>query len=99
MDERRVNKRIRFIKDVEVIGVGVRRCSDLSVGGLYLETVATFSVGNILNLRFKFQDTDEQPIAVKARVLYAHPGVGVGLGFVDLSPESQARLRKYLGQV
>ena len=43
--ERRIDKRGPFIKEVEVIGVGMHRCSDLGTGGLYLETVQLFPVG------------------------------------------------------
>jgi hypothetical protein len=83
--ERRRQKRIPFIKEVEVVGVATRRCSDLSVHGMYLETVHTFSDGTQVDLRFKLNDSDPAPIKVKARVLYRHEGVGVGLGFVNLS--------------
>jgi len=94
--ERRQNKRGPFIQEVEVIGLGIYRCSDLSVGGMYLETVQLFHVGTDLSLRFKINDGEVQPIAVQSRVIYAHEGVGIGLGFVDLKPADHARIVKFI---
>jgi hypothetical protein len=91
--DRRNNKRIMFIKDVEVLGLGFRRSSDLSTGGIYIETVSTFPVGSLLDLRFKLQETDDRVIQVQAKVLYEHVGMGIGLGFVNLSPEDQERIK------
>jgi len=95
-DERRKNKRIHFIKEVDVVGVGIRRCMDLSIGGMYLDTHEHFPAGTQLTLRFKLQNTDPQPIQVQARVLYVHEGVGIGVGFIDLKPEDQAKILKFI---
>ncbi|HTN42771.1 MAG TPA: PilZ domain-containing protein [Nitrospiria bacterium] len=95
-EERRKNKRIHFIKEVEVVGVGIRRCQDLSVGGMDLDTHEHFPAGTHLNLRFKLHDKDPQPIQILTRVLYVHDGVGIGLGFIDLKPEDQAKILKFV---
>jgi len=94
--ERRVHKRIHFIKEVQVVDVGMRRCSDLSIGGMYLETVVSLPAGSTIHLRFKLEDTDEHPLEVEARVLYSHESVGAGLSFVNLSKENQEKLRKFI---
>jgi len=96
--ERRINKRGPFIQEVEVIGLGIHRCSDLGTGGLYLETVQLFPVGTQLALRFKLSEGDAEPIMVQTRVIYVHEGVGIGLGFVDLKPDDHARILKYMEQ-
>ena len=97
-DERRTNKRITFINEVEVVGSGTQRCSDLSIGGMYLETVAVFPQGTLLDLQFKLSGSEERLIKVQARVLYQHPGVGVGLGFVNLSSMDREALVKFIDQ-
>jgi Tfp pilus assembly protein PilZ len=94
--ERRKTKRVPFVQEIEVVGVGMPRCSDIGTGGLYLETVQVFPVGTQLALRFKLHDTDEQPIEVQARVLYMHEGIGIGLGFVDLNSGDRARIVKFM---
>jgi hypothetical protein len=94
--DRRRQKRVHFVKEVEVIGVGVRRCSDLSTEGMYLETVHSVPVGTICDLQFKLNDSDPQPIKVQARVIYVHENVGMGLNFVNLKPEDLERLKQFI---
>jgi hypothetical protein len=94
--DRRKQKRIHFIKEVEVVGVGVRRCSDLSTDGMYLETVHSVPVGTLCDLQFKLSDTDPQPIKVQGRVIYVHDGVGMGLSFVNLKPEDSERIKQFV---
>ena len=96
--ERRSVKRISFIKEVLVVGVGVRRASDLGIGGMYIETISTFPVGSILNIRFKLDGDDPTPLDVQARVMYEHESVGIGLAFVDLPPEARMRIERFIGK-
>ena len=95
--ERRLNKRISFIKDMEV-GVGLRRSADLSLGGMYLETVTNFPIGSILDLRFKLQANDDHTIQAQAKVLYEHTGIGIGLCFVNLSSEDYEKINLFVEQ-
>lgn len=97
-DERRSSGRVPFDKEVEVVGVGVHRSSDISIGGMYLNTKQGFPMGNPITLRFKLQDADAMPIQIRARVLYTHKGIGVGLGFIDLNSEDLARIVKFIEQ-
>ena len=97
--DRRRQKRIHFIKEVEVTGVGVRRCSDLSTDGMYIETVHSVPVGSICDLQFKLHDSDEHLIKVQASVIYVHQGVGMGLSFVNLKPEDLERIKKFVDNV
>jgi c-di-GMP-binding flagellar brake protein YcgR len=94
----RQHKRVSYVNEVEVVDLGTFRCSDLSLGGMYLETVNSFPVGDAVTVRFKLRHTDEQPIRIKARVLYAHEGVGVGLTFVELNPHDREALEKFIDQ-
>jgi c-di-GMP-binding flagellar brake protein YcgR len=89
-------KRVSFIQDVEVLGIGHQRCSDLSVGGLYLETVHTFPAGSVVSLRFKLQESDELVITVRAKVVYVHEGMGLGLSFVDLHPLYREKIDNFI---
>ncbi len=94
--ERRIHKRVPFIKEVEVVDVGMRRCTDLSIGGLYLDTVMSLPTGTLVRLRFKINDADEQPMEIEARVLYSQDHIGAGLSFLNLSKENQEKLQKFV---
>lgn len=91
-NERRSGDRAFFCNEVEVVGYGPRRSSDLSVGGMFLETIASYPIGTVLTLRFKLAENDGAPISVQARVLYAANGIGVGVEFLDLKPQDRARI-------
>jgi c-di-GMP-binding flagellar brake protein YcgR len=96
--ERRKDRRVPFIKEIEVIGVGIHRSADISIGGLYLDTHHVFPLGSQIGIRFKLNDADEQVIQVQTRVLYIHQSVGIGLGFVDIKPDDLARIVKFVEQ-
>jgi len=93
-DEKRSNKRVSFTKDIEVIGWGKYPCMKLSCAGMYLEMKNALPVGSLVDIRFKPNDSDAEPVQVQARVLYVHKGTGVGFGFVDLQPEYRKKILK-----
>jgi PilZ domain len=70
------------------------RCSDLSLGGCYLDTINPFSGGTLAHLELRTADTVFQ---VVARVTFSHTGMGMGLGFQDLTPEQTSVLVNWLG--
>jgi hypothetical protein len=96
--ERRQHKRAPFTKEVEIVGAGLFRCSNLSAGGMFLETVQFFPVGTVLDLRFKLSEADEHPINVHARVAYIYEGSGIGLYFVSLKSEDRQEIEKFIEQ-
>ncbi|GEM_PF-3440074 len=95
-EEQRASKRVPFIRDIEIVGVGWRRTTDLSIGGMYIETVADFQNGTELDLRFRLTDADSEEIRVRARVLYVHPGIGAGISFLNLSPQNQEKIQAWI---
>ena len=96
--DKRGVKRISFIQDVEVVGVGMRRCSDISVGGMYLEGVDPYPVGAVHKIRFKLENTDAEPLEIQVSVLYIHPGVGAGLSFTNIPSDVRERLEQFITQ-
>jgi hypothetical protein len=70
------------------------RCSDLSLGGCYVDTINPFTEGTIAHLELRTADTVFQAVA---RVTFSHIGMGMGLGFQDLTPEQTAVLANWLG--
>ena len=94
--ERRQHKRIPFISEVKVHAVGSLRCSDLSVGGMFLETIQPYPVGSMIELRFKLNESDEYPIDVQGRVVYQYPGIGVGICFLNLRLEDRQKIETFI---
>ncbi|HKZ53555.1 MAG TPA: PilZ domain-containing protein [Candidatus Acidoferrales bacterium] len=97
-DERRAARRaslvtqIRTIVDGETV-VGYTR--DVSTGGVFIETENPPVKGTEVNLRFRL--TPDSPIVgARAVVAYSLPGEGMGLRFVDLTPELQQAIEAFV---
>jgi hypothetical protein len=85
-----------FCNEVELSGYGPRRSSDLSAGGMFIETIAAFPKDTVLQLKFRLGGNDSTPIEVRARVLYVANGIGVGVEFMDLTPGDRMRIERFL---
>jgi hypothetical protein len=98
--ERRSAPRQHFVADVQIIEVasGVRlsaRVCDLVLQGCYVDTLRPFPVGTLVRIRLKKGDTTIEP---SGKVVYQSPGLGMGIAFHDLAPESQAALEKWVSE-
>ena len=63
------------------------RSPDLSTRGMFINTNRTFPEGAILNVRFRLVHSGVE-IRTRAEVRYCLAGVGVGVEFVEISPEA-----------
>jgi PilZ domain len=75
---------------------GVRlsaRSCDLVLHGCYVDTLRPFPVGTLVRIRLM---KDGTAIEVNGNVVYQLPGLGMGIAFHDLSPESHAAMDKWL---
>ena len=93
-DERRRDDRTRLIIDLFFDGIGatgVASTRDLSVGGLYMNTLASLPEGGLLRLRLTFGNEE---VVVSATVVYSNPGRGVGVHFHDLSESDRAVIER-----
>jgi CheY-like chemotaxis protein len=61
---------------------GYARCTDISLGGCYLETWSPATVGSMLNLDIRLPSGD---VTASAIVRTAHPAFGMGVQFANLS--------------
>lgn len=86
--DRRAAKRITHICEVECEGAGVTRLNtrvnDLSVTGVFIDSMTCFPVGSILKLRFRVRNV---MIETEGEVRYSMPQVGMGVRFLNLKPE------------
>jgi hypothetical protein len=96
--ERRSAPRQPFIAEVQVIEISsgaklsARSC-DLVANGCYVDSLNTFPVGTLVQVRLKKEKTI---IEVKGSVVYRMPGLGMGIAFNNLTPETHEALEKWL---
>ena len=69
------------------------RCSDLSSGGCYIDTLSPFTVGAVVRVRM---ERDLREFVATAVVAYAHVSMGMGLAFTEIKREYQDVLRSWL---
>jgi len=95
--ERRAGPRYATTADTEVEEVRTQakvigRTTDLGMGGCYVDGLTTFPVGTRVQVRIRRAG---QVFETAAKVLYGKPGMGMGLAFLDISPDDHARLEQW----
>jgi len=96
--EKRRHVRTDLLKGARVAWQGaagrlVSRISNLSLGGLFIETPEPPAVGTIMKLLF---EAPGREVRARAIVRRSVPGQGMGVEFVEMGNEDRARLRDLL---
>ncbi len=95
--ERRGAKRVTFFSEARLEGMDVAhanvRLADLSVEGAFVDTRTVLPVGAVTRVRFNILGRD---VTVSAEVRYSMPGMGIGVRFLDLSPEDREVIERLL---
>ena len=71
------------------------KAPDLSVTGMFITAAGTFPEGTVLNLRFRLAATGIE-VRTRCEVRYCHPGIGIGVEFIGLSPEATGAIEREL---
>jgi hypothetical protein len=92
----RLAPRISAIRDLSVDYEGysesiVTRPPDISTRGMFINTSRVFPEGAVLNVQFCLAFSGVE-IRSRAEVRYCLAGVGVGVEFVEISPEAVAAI-------
>ncbi len=95
MKEQRKKKRVLIQESVIINGIMKAYALDISEDGMYISTQAEFIPGAVLELSFKLNDRD---IKVKAIVQHVQPGIGMGVRFVNSSPEAYSVIRDFVNE-
>ena len=69
------------------------RPPDISTRGMFINTSRSFPEGAVLNVRFRLAMTGAE-VRTRCEVRYCLPGVGVGVEFVEISPEGVQAIEK-----
>ena len=99
--ERRVSVRFPFTAAAEVYELRSKarmagRCSDLSIGGCYIDTLSPFALGCAVRIRM---EADHREFEADAVVAYAHPQMGMGLRFTGIKREHEEVLRLWIAEL
>jgi hypothetical protein len=71
---------------------------NISAKGMFINTEVAFPEGSVLKLNFRLARTGTR-IAVRCEVRYCLAGTGLGVEFVDLSPEFARAIEAEVGIV
>jgi PilZ domain len=70
--------------------------TDVGGNGCYVETILPLAVGTTLRTEFWI---DSEKVSTSAVVRTSDPGVGMGIEFIGLTPESKQRLQNHLDRI
>jgi PilZ domain len=68
---------------------------DISMGGMFVNTAASFPAGSVLKVFFRLGRTNA-PVEARAEVRHCLPGIGVGVEFLNLSPGASRAISREL---
>jgi c-di-GMP-binding flagellar brake protein YcgR len=99
--ERRRNPRYPLVAESRIteIGSGTEiklRTSDLSISGCYLDTISPLPNGTDIVVKIS---RDDGLFESSAKVVYVHPGMGMGVHFTDTKPAQQAILVRWIAEI
>jgi hypothetical protein len=99
--ERRSAARQHFIAEAQIVEVSsgaklsARSC-DLTVDGCYVDSLNTFAIGTLVRIRLKREKTI---VEANGAVVNRVPGLGMGIAFRNLTPETREALKQWLSQM
>ena len=71
------------------------RVPDLGPRGMFINTARHFPVGAVLKVAFRLTRSRHE-VKARAEVRYCLAGVGIGVEFVDISPQDQRAIEEEL---
>jgi len=96
-DDKRANKRVSYPCEVECSGVGVGmsplnpRISDLSITGAFVDSMVTLPAGTKVRMKFSLPSL---VVNCLGEVVHDMPQFGMGVRFLDLTPEQRLAIEE-----
>jgi hypothetical protein len=69
------------------------RVPDVSPQGMFINTSRYFPEGSVIKVRFRLTRSRYE-VSARGEVRYCLPGVGIGLEFVEISPQAQRAIEE-----
>jgi hypothetical protein len=91
----RQSQRTSLFLEVDYEFAGSRaqaRISDISVSGLFIDTLSTFPLGSTLKLSFTLPG--DYRVETEGMVIHSLPTIGMGVSFKSLKPQDARRIRE-----
>jgi len=82
------NLSVSYEGQTEAISI---RSPDISLKGMFINTPNHFPEGAVLKLSFVLTHTEAE-VHTRCEVRYCLPGVGIGVEFVDITPQARAAI-------
>lgn len=95
-EKKRRKERVLIVQEVYINGAASGQAIDLSAEGMYITTHEKLEKNATITLQFRLE---EHEIEVKAKVVYLHEGVGMGVRFIGLQPGDRDYLKEYIEKV
>jgi hypothetical protein len=98
---RRRVPRHNFVATAEILDLTTQarvtaRISEISLKGCYLDVLNPLPTETVIGLRI---ERDSGSFRTSARVIYVHPGIGMGVAFQDTDPGQGEILQKWLTEI
>jgi PilZ domain len=71
------------------------KAPDVSATGMFISTSQSFPEGTVLNLKFRLAVSGVE-VRTRGEVRYCHPGIGMGVEFIGISPEARKGIEREL---
>jgi len=91
--ERRKHERIPFREDIIVDGVMKATSVDICEMGLYVCAHQHYYENAVIDITIPFQG---KTFTLKGQVNYLHPGIGMGIKFINPNNEQQRKLKELI---
>ena len=98
--EKRQHRRAKLVTQVQCEALGresIMVTRDVSVGGMFVSTKNPFPQDCEVALSFRLRAADS-PLSCRGKIVYAIPGMGMGIEFAGLSEEARQVLQKFVDE-
>lgn len=98
--ERRASKRVPLVAEVQYSSDSpsvTSRLTDLSVDGLFIDTVTPLPPGTLISIRFDLPG-DPLPIVVLGEVVWGQEHLGMGVRFMNLRQKDRERIAAFIAR-
>ncbi len=96
--ERRATRRVPLVAEIEYSSDSPsvsKRLTDLSIDGLFIDTMTPLPPGSLISIRFNLPG-DTLPVVVLGEVVWGQEHLGMGVRFMNLRPKDRERIRAYV---